>query len=173
MRFRHICAALALFTGSTLPTSADTITLFVLTGTTFYSGALSGEIAIYTDTGAVKSANIYVGDVHFSQGLEYASYFDGTESVTGIGVEADRPDYVTAEDIGLTFDVPSFVGFKGEDLCCGSPLYEHSVIIDTVEYGSLEPLSRPIASTPEPSTFSLVGIGLMVLGITRRKFFFC
>jgi hypothetical protein len=171
MRLHQIFAVLALLAAATLPARADTFTLFVLSGTTFSNGSLSGEIAIYTDTGVVKSANIYVGDVHFSQGVGFASYFDGTEWVTGIGVEADRPDYVAAEDIGLTFDVPSLVGFKGGDICCDSPLYEHSVIIDTVEYGSLEPLGRPIASTPEPSTFSLFGISLIVLWTTRRKLF--
>ena len=168
MRLRHICAVLALFAASVLPTRADT--LFVLSGTTFYSGSLSGEIAINTVTGVVKSVNIYVGDVHFSQDFDYASYFDGTQWVTGIGVDADRPDYVTTEDIGLTFAIPSFVGFKGGDICCDSPLYEHSVIIDTVEYGSLEP-AVPIASTPEPSTFSLFGTGLIILGTMRRRFF--
>jgi PEP-CTERM motif len=170
MRLRHICAVLALFAASTLPTHADT--LFVLSGTTFYNGSLSGEIAINTVTGVVDSVSIYVGAEHFSQDFDYASYFDGTEWVSGIGVDADRPDYVTTEDIGLLFDVPSFVGFKGGDICCDSPLYEQGVIIDTVEYGSLEP-TIPTASTPEPSTFSLFGIGLIVLGTARRKLFFC
>lgn len=81
----------------------------------FYLPFLTGQstVGVFQGSvsGVVDSADIYVGDV---QSLGYASYFDGTEWVSGIGVEADRPDYVTAEDIGLTFAVASFVGFKGE-----------------------------------------------------------
>ena len=70
----------------------------------FYLPFLTGQSTMGVSQGSVSgvvdSADIYVGDVHLSQSLGYASYFDGTEWVSGIGVEADRPDYVTAEVLG-------------------------------------------------------------------------
>jgi len=64
------------------------------------------------------------------QGLDFGSYFDGTQWITDIGIEADRPDYVTPEVLGLTFAIPSFVGFKGE-IFVVTALYGNMVTLST------------------------------------------
>ena len=170
MRLCQILAVLALFAASTLPTRADTITRFVLSGITSGGSPISGVVEISTITGSVWTVNMFVGDLQFGRDLSVGSYFDGTSWITEFNVTEDTPDYANPENITIALEIPSFVGFEGGDLCCDTPIYQHDYIIDTVEDGTLEP-AVPIASTPEPSTFSLFGTGLIILGTMRRKFF--
>jgi hypothetical protein len=169
----------AILAAATIAAHADILSTFSLTDYTFQSGATAtGTIVIDITDGLVESTNItYVGATTLLFNVS-----TGTGNVS-LGLYSNAPSTDAAGDtFADSFHTPAagFIGYAGGEACSQTDLCDVFVTSainfanstqDLLETGSLT-LEPPIVTgqTPEPSTFALLGTGILGLaGVARRK----
>jgi PEP-CTERM motif len=152
--------------------------LYPNTGTTFATDTIAvGSTLACPGASPICSGYVDLGTETFGVGTTSISY-----SVSGYPVTTYAPGTFNGFDFtGLTFtDSGSLTGFTlttdipgltTSDVTFGSNFIEVNLAGLPVDGDfTLDLISSPAVSTPEPSSFLLLGIGLLALvGFTRRK----
>ena len=175
--------AVAVIAASSVSAHADTISTFDFENFVFFEtpAVSSGNITINTTTGVATGLNF-----NYSSSL-------GAFSVSGIDEQIASTDGSIYEVIGVSpenandsftviFPGSSLINYAGGPDCpvggqeyCALLEVDNGVELfdDTVQSGELTLVSSTTTgATPEPSTFTLLGIGLIAaVGAFRRKLF--
>jgi hypothetical protein len=168
MQLRSLFAAAALLSAS-VAAHADSYTTFALDGTFTNGGTVTGTIYADTTSGVIESSNLELDGV------------PGDYDVTQTGLYATTDEYIfyntpQGAPLDLLFQLfissasKSLAGYPGGAICSTTTTCQYASEITNYDARVIYQVeSGTLTATPEPSSFFLLGLGLIgVAGVVRR-----
>jgi hypothetical protein len=166
VRMRLLAIAAVLLSVS-LGARADTFTTFDISGTLASGSVLSGTITLDSTTGVVTAGDVKASSpdsLSFGSAIYQDCTSYGGDCLLGLYSSSSFPALV------LVFDGSTYVGYDGGAL--GSESEPANGVFSDVEFstGSDILIQGALTPTPEPSSFALLGTGVLgFVGVVRRK----
>ena len=167
MRLPLFAAAVLLSTN--LAAHADTILTYDVNATYTNSGTITGTLTLDSTSGAITAINLTASGFPLGSGPGYTHLF---QLGTGINVENNQlgteVEFFSTTMINAGYAATSIPVTSSTFLGENNAAYQ-SISATITEETSAPP--TPTGVTPEPSSFALVGTGLLgVAGVLKRPF---
>jgi PEP-CTERM motif-containing protein len=154
-------------------TASASVVTFNLSGTLGDGSALGGSMNLDTITGLLTAADVTLGSpdsLLFTFIQLDTSIVAGTLWDVGLGTSASSRPFLS-----LVFPVASLVGYTGGPLCslggptCGGTITTFFPDTNIADRSQLSTVGAATAPVPEPSTLSILFVGLSSLALLRRR----